>query len=110
VGEKLGILQEDVGFLAEESTTQLAQVDEALTAAASESLAAIQEKFSQVSGEIVTSAEELTTAVAGIGEAGVDECDHMTDKFGEIIEHSSQGIEVVQDITPILEEVEKELG
>ena len=109
VGEKLQVLQQDFDHLAQESSTQLSQVDTALTTAANETMTAIQEKFNEIGSEITTSAQKLATAFAATGEAGTDDCERMNDKFGETIERSGEAVSVIQEIMPVLEDVE-ELG
>ena len=94
----------------QESSSQLTQIDQALTTAANESLTSIDGKFVEVSGDISNSAQEVATALSAVGEAGTEDCERMNDEFGNAIDRAGDVVSIIQEMMPVLEEVEATLG
>ena len=51
----------------------------------------------------------MATALSAVGEAGTEDCERMNDEFGNAIDRAGDVVSIIQEMMPVLEEVEATL-
>lgn len=110
IGQRLEALMADFGRLMGESSNQLTALDEALNTATSDAIAAMNQKFTEALGQISGAVTHLDEAMCTLAEAGANNVECIDESFAEVINGIADVFVKIQEIRPVLDEIEETLN